>query len=66
MLGKSIRHVVVDTFGSFRIFIVASNVLCDDVSSVTFGFRDFFFIRTNDAIVVVYEVAAIACEVDWL
>ncbi len=59
MLGKSIRHVLIDTVGSFRAFVVAINVLCDDVSSYTFCFGVFFPVRTNDGIVVMYEAAAV-------
>jgi hypothetical protein len=36
MLGESISNVLVNTNGSFRVFIVAMNVLCYDVTPYNF------------------------------
>jgi hypothetical protein len=66
MFVKSIGNVLVDTLGSFRVFIVASYVLCQYVTSETFCFCNFVPIRTNDTVVVVYEAATIAGYMDWL
>ncbi len=66
VLVKGIRHVLVDTDGSFRVLIVPINVLCDDITEVTFCFGYFVPIRPNDGIVVVYEAAAVLSKVNGL
>ena len=66
VLVKGIRYVLVDTDGSFWVFIVPINVLCDDITEVTFCFGYFVSIRPNDGIVVVNEAAAVLRKVDRL
>ena len=51
MLGESINNVLVNTNGSFRVFIVTMNILCYDVTSITFRFSYFCSSRSNDRIV---------------
>ncbi len=59
MLGESISNVLVNTNGSFRVFIVAINVLCYDVTPITFSLSYACPTRSNHGIVVVDEVAAV-------
>jgi hypothetical protein len=66
MFCESISYVLVHTNGSFRVFIVAMDVLCDDVTPVTFCFCDSCPTRSNHRIVVVDEIAAVGGEVDGL
>ena len=66
IFDESISDILVNTNGSFRVFIVAMNVLCYDVTPITFSFSYACPTRSNHSIVVVHEVAAIRREVNGL
>ena len=66
MLYEGVRNVLVYTDSSFRFFIIAVNVLRNNITFTTVCFRDFYASRANDGVVVMHVVAAIARKVNRL
>jgi hypothetical protein len=60
MFYEGVRNVLVNTNSSFRFFIIAVNVLRNNITFTTVCFSDFHASRSNDGVVVMYVVAAIA------
>ena len=60
MFGEGVGNVLVYTDSSFRVFIIAVNVLRNNITFTTVCFSDLYASRSSDGIVVMHVVAAIA------
>ncbi len=60
MFCEGVRNVLVNTNSSFRFFIIAVNLLRNNITFTTVCFSDLYASRSNGGVVVMYVVAAIA------